>query len=141
MQLKVEQHNLQKDIVYSVGTQAKSEISWQIEDRRNHIRLSHQLLVQLSKVGLYSPIGGMTENVSQDGAFIKTKDWHLFQLYDQVVVTFLLPPSFSGQHRTLGLQGTAVVVRLVEENEGVAVHFIRLLKQFERMDESQEACG
>jgi len=85
-------------------------------------------------VGLYSPVSGMTENVSLDGAFIKTRDLAAFQSDDQVVVTLFIPPDFSGQKKIISLQGAATITRVNQKNGGVAVHFDKILKQFERTD-------
>jgi hypothetical protein len=85
----------------------------------------------MSHLGAGFPIEGAAENVSQRGAFIKTKGWGSFQIQDRAVVTFLIPPEFSGQSRVIGLQGDAVVTRIDQEKEGVAVEFIRHLKQFQ----------
>jgi hypothetical protein len=47
---------------------------------------------------------------------------------------FLLfsPPDFTGQNKTIVLQGDAVITRIDQENEGVAVEFINALRGFER---------
>ena len=103
-----------------------------VEDRR-HPRLSNSFRAKLSKAGLCSQIRGVTTNVSQGGAFIRTKYWNAFQLHDQINVTLFIPPSFSGQERTIGLQGRAAVIRLAEDDDGVAVRFASLFRQFERV--------
>jgi hypothetical protein len=43
---------------------------------------------------------------------------------------FLLfsPPDFTGQNKTIVLQGDAVITRIDQENEGVAVEFINALR-------------
>lgn len=103
-------------------------------NRREHIRKVHHFQSSLFKLGLYSPAAGMTENLSPGGAFINTRDWHAFQARDQVVVTLFIPPSFSGQERTISLQGAATVARVDQKNKGIAVQFETTLKQFERVD-------
>lgn len=100
-------------------------------ERRKHKRKVHHFQSSLYKLELYSAANGVTANVSPGGALIKTRDWHAFQPQDQVVVTLLIPPSFSGQDKTISLQGAAVVARVDQENEGVAVQFSNSLKQFE----------
>jgi hypothetical protein len=100
-------------------------------ERRKHIRKVRHFQSSLFKLELYSPVSGMTENLSPGGALIKTRDWRAFQPQDQVVVTLLIPPSFSGQDKTISLQGAAVVARVDQENEGVAVQFSNSLKEFD----------
>ena len=102
-----------------------------VQDRRKHERLNLQLPVMLSKIGLYSPIEGMTENLSQGGAFIKTRNWHYFLINDKAVVAFFLPPSFTGHNKTIGLEGTAVIARIDQENEGIGLRFTKDFKEFE----------
>ena len=46
------------------------------------------------------------------------------------MVAFCLPPKFTGQKKTIGLQGGAVVARVDEVYKGIAVKFIKKLKQF-----------
>jgi hypothetical protein len=106
-------------------------------EKRKHVRLKRYFKARLSKVGVSYPIEGNTENVSQGGAFIKTKDWHSFRPNDKTIVTVYLPPIFTGQDATIGLQGTALVSRVDEENEGVAVQFLKNFKQFERIEEME----
>jgi hypothetical protein len=105
-------------------------------ERRKHNRLNRHFSAKLSRVGtvgLYFPVGGMTDNVGQGGAFIKTKHWDDFQPHDLIVITLRIPPSFSGQEKTISLTGPAVVARIVEENEGVAVQFTKPFQQFESL--------
>lgn len=104
-------------------------------NRREYVRKAHHFQSSLFKLGLYSPAAGMTENLSPGGALIKTSDWRAFQARDQVVVTLFIPPSFSGQERTISLQGAATVIRVDQKREGIAVQFEKTLKQFERVDE------
>jgi hypothetical protein len=101
-------------------------------DRRRYTRLHYQFpAMVMSHLGAGFPIEGAAENISQRGAFIKTKRWESFQVKDRAVVTFFVPPGFSGQSRVIGLQGDAIVTRIDQENEGVAIEFIRQLKQFQ----------
>jgi hypothetical protein len=101
-------------------------------DRRKSTRLQYQFPAMLmSHLGVGFPIEGAAINVSQRGAFIKTKRWESFRLQDRAVVTFFIPPDFSGQSRVIGLQGDAVITRVDSEQEGIAVEFLRYLKQFQ----------
>ena len=103
-------------------------------DRRVHPRFSRQFNVELSKKGLHVAVGGVTDNVGQGGAFIRTEGWNAFRINDQMIVTFYVPPTFSGHDATIALQGSAVVARIDTIAEGVAVRFDKYLKQFERID-------
>jgi len=104
-------------------------------NKRKQVRIKKYFRAKLSKAGTPDSIEGKTENVSQGGAFIKTKDWQSFQPDDKTTITVFLPPIFSGQDGTIGLHGSAVVTRVDEENEGVAVEFLQNFKQFERIEE------
>jgi hypothetical protein len=106
-------------------------------DKRKHVRITQFFEAKLSKAGTSHSIAGQTENVSQGGAFIKTKDWHSLKPNDKTTVTVFLPPLFTGQDATIGLQGSAVINRIDEENEGVAVEFLQNFKQFERIEEME----
>ena len=103
----------------------------ELAERRRAVRLSRRFSVRFCKVGLYFPVEGVTENIGPCGAFIKLNDLHAFQLHDQIILTLFIPPSFSGQEETIGLQGPARIIRLIGDNEGVAVEFSRPLRQFE----------
>ena len=50
-------------------------------------------------------------------------------------ITVYLPPIFSGQDGIIGLQGSARITRVDEDDEGVAVQFLQNFKQFERIEE------
>ena len=113
-------------------TQERTQILGELAERRGNVRLSRRFSVRFCKVGLYFPVEGVTENVGPCGAFIKVNDLHAFQLHDQIILTLSIPPSFSGEEKTIGLQGSAQIIRLVGDNEGVAVKFTGPLNQFER---------
>jgi len=106
-------------------------------DRRKGIRVTQYFRAKLAKAGLPDGVEGETENLSQGGAFVRTSDWHSFQVNDRTVVTLFLPPAFSGQEATIGLRGAAIITRIDEENEGVALEFVRSFRQFERLDEPE----
>jgi hypothetical protein len=65
---------------------------------------------------------------------IKTKDWQSFRVQDMAVFAFFLPPRFTGQDKTIGLQGRAVVSRIDKENQGIGVEFVRDFRLFELVD-------
>ena len=79
-------------------------------------------------------IEGITTNLSQGGAFIKSKNRHSCQAGALAVLTFFLPPDFTGQNETIGLQGDAVITRIDQENKGIVVEFIKTFREFERMN-------
>jgi hypothetical protein len=105
-------------------------------DRRVHPRLSQHFDAKLSKRGLKKSIGGVTDNLGQGGAFIKTDNWNAFQIHDQTIVTFYMPPTFTGSDSAIGLQGPAVVIRIYSKKEGVAVQFDKIFRLFERIEAS-----
>ena len=76
---------------------------------------------------------GTTVDISQGGAFIETRDWSAFQENDQALVTFDLPPKFTGQDVIIHLLGTAIIKRIDRENEGLGLQFKERLRQFERV--------
>jgi hypothetical protein len=108
-------------------------------DHRKSPRIQQNFQVRFLKKGLELSLDGMTLNLSQKGAFIKTKHWRSFQAGEPAVFTFYLPPNFTGQNKTVGLQGSAVVTRIDQENEGVGIEFIKNLKQFEPVSISEVA--
>ncbi len=103
-------------------------------DRRKYPRLRQSFQVQLLKKELDLSLEGISVDISQGGAFIKIKNWLFSQVHDQAVITFFLPPEYTGQNKTIGLQGRAVIKRVDKENEGIGVEFTRNLKQFERIN-------
>jgi hypothetical protein len=105
-----------------------------IQDRRIHKRLDLRFPTKLNALGLNYPVEGETENLSQGGALIKTRSWYVFQHRDRTLVTIFIPPDFSGQETTIGLQGSAVIIRIDQDNELVALQFVKSFKQFERQN-------
>ena len=102
-----------------------------VRDRRKHERLEVQFQTILSPVRLNSSIEGVAENLSQGGAFVKTTDWSNFQIDDKAVVAFFLPPSFTGVDETIGLEGTAEIARIDQENGGVGLQFTKDFRHFD----------
>ena len=100
-------------------------------ERRKHPRLQQKLQVKLSKARLDLVLDGNSINVSQGGAFIKFNKWNSFKVHDGAVIAFFLPPEFTGQYETIGLQGDAVVARVDRKNKGIGVVFTKKFKQFE----------
>ena len=134
MKAKVHKHKEQDYCTAPDDTQESTQIQEELAERRKNVRLNHHFPAKFCKVGVYFPVEGVTENVGPCGAFIKLPDLHAFQLHDQIIVTLFIPPSFSGQEETIGLQGSARIVRLTGDNEGVAVKFSRPLRHFEKAE-------
>ena len=132
MEATSHKHREQDYCAVPYDIQERPQTLGELADRRRNVRLSRRFSVKFCKMGLYFPIEGVTENIGPFGAFIKLNDLHSFQLHDQIILTLSIPPSFSGQDTTIGLQGSARIIRLVGDNEGVAVKFSGPLKQFER---------
>ena len=107
------------------------------DDRRKYPRISQQFIAHLSEPGMHESIVGVTDNISQGGAFIKTDKWTTLQIQDLKIITFFVPPAFSGQNETIGLQGSGIVKRIESERKGVAVQFDKPLKLFERSDKPE----
>lgn len=102
-------------------------------ETREYVRLPLSFQVHLHKVGVHVSFEGITGNISQGGAYIRTKEWREFDSRDQTLLTFCLPPDFTGQNEAIRLLGTAVVKRIDKENEGLGVQFNKRLRQFERI--------
>ena len=106
----------------------------EIVERRQHRRLSHHFPAVLhprEKSNLL--IEGVIKNLGRDGALIMTEDLQGARMNDKVVVTFFIPPSFSGQNATIGLQDVADIIRVDGESRGVALRFIKSIRQFQRI--------
>jgi len=98
-------------------------------DRRRYIRLQHHFPAKLFKLGLDSPVHGVTKNVSAVGALIKTTDYRTFQAKDQATLTLFITSDFSGEDKIATFKCNARVTRIDHQNEGIAVKFDRSLKQ------------
>ena len=132
MMAKVHKYIEQKYYIAPDDTPESIQVQGELADRRKSVRLNRHFSAKFCKVGVYFPVEGVTENIGPRGAFIKLNDLHAFQLHDQIILTLFIPPSFSGQEQTIGLQGQARIIRLIGDNDGVAVKFSRPLRQFER---------
>ena len=100
-------------------------------DQRQLPRMTQNFQVKLRKRGQDFSLEGRSVNIGQGGAFIKTEHWRSLQVNNRAVLTFLLPPEFTGQSHVISLEGSAVVTRVDQENESVAVEFVRSFRQFE----------
>ena len=108
-------------------------------ERRKHVRIQRQFEARLFNAKVRHETEGLTENISQGGAYVKTRDWRSFQTGDQATVTLFLPPSFTDKDKIFGLRGDAIVRRVDERNEGVALEFSRDLQEFEKVKHSEIA--
>ena len=97
-----------------------------IKKRLDSFGLQQNYRVELFKEGLDTSSEGITENLSQKTAFIKTNDWRYFQVGDSTILNFL--PSHD---LTVGFQTEATVQEIDQENEGVIVELIQGFRQFE----------
>jgi len=100
-------------------------------DQRQLPRMTQNFQVKLRISGQDFSLEGRSVNIGQGGAFIKTEHWRSLQVNNRAVLTFLLPPEFTGQSYVISLQGSAVVTRVDQENESVAVEFARSFRHFE----------
>ena len=103
-------------------------------DRRAYARVGYRLFAKFSKAGLYTPVEGVTENISQGGAFVKTDKWEAFHPRERVIVTFFLTPDLTGQDKTIGLQGEGIIARVDREGTGVGVQFAAGFDQFAEIE-------
>ncbi|MGD8252996.1 MAG: FHA domain-containing protein [Syntrophobacterales bacterium] len=110
-----------------------------IDERRRHVRINRQFITQIFTPRNEHETQGVTENISQGGAYIKVEDWRAFQTGEQTVITFFLPPSFTDRDKTIGLRGEAEVKRVDQQNEGIALEFSRYFQEFEKIDHVERA--
>jgi len=103
-------------------------------DNRKYPRLKQKFEVQIYRHGLDLSLDGVSVNISQGGAFIKTTDWQSFRVHDMAVFAFLLPPRFTGQDKTIGLKGGAVVSRIDKKYQGIGIEFVKNFRLFELID-------
>ena len=102
-------------------------------ESRRDMRHSCHFPVRISKEGMDTAIRGVTENLSQIGTFIKTKDLSAFKINDEVGIYIFIPSLFSPKYKTVGMQGKGLITRVDEENQGLAVRFKTNFKAFGRI--------
>lgn len=117
----------------------KSREIKEIKHNREYMRCTGHFPAKLSLGRRDSSIVGVTENISQVGTFIRTKDWKTLQPDDQVSVAISLPSVFSEQYAAVEMVGPGIITRVDEENEGVGIQFIRSFKEFKRVGETEVA--
>jgi len=104
------------------------------DERRRYVRIDRQFLTQIFTPRSEYETQGVTENISQGGAYIIVEDWRAFQTGDQTVITFLLLPSFTDRGKIIGLRGEAEVKRVDQQKEGIALEFSKDFQEFEKID-------
>jgi tetratricopeptide (TPR) repeat protein len=109
----------------------------EIRHNREYMRCTGHFPAKLSMTEKIFSVEGVTENISQVGTFIRTKDWRSFKPNDQVSVAISLPSIFSEQYSAVEMEGPGIITRIDEENEGVGIQFIKSFKQFTRIDETE----
>ena len=105
------------------------------DERRRHVRINRQFVTQIFTPRSDYETQGVTENISQGGAYVKVEDWRPFQTGDQTVITFFVPPSLTDRGKTIGLRGEAEVKRVDQQNEGIALEFSRYFQEFEKIEQ------
>ena len=100
-------------------------------ERRKYARTTNKFGIRIKLARTSTEVDGITQNLSQGGAFISSPSWLLFQKNDQAEMQIFLPPEFTGQRDTLTLTGPGVLKRIEKDNQGVAFEFLRELKTFE----------
>jgi hypothetical protein len=99
-------------------------------DRRRYARLNQEFPVKARVLGTPVEVEGVTLDVSQGGAFIVSLSWSAFHSNDQTEIQFSLPPTFTGQERSLFLEGPGIVARVDGDRLGIAVEFLQELRTF-----------
>ena len=100
-------------------------------ERRKYTRTLNNFRTQIRLSRTSKEIDGVTQNLSQGGAFVQSPSWLDLQQDEQAEMKIFLPPEFTGQRDTLTLTGPAVIKRIVEHEKGVAIEFLRELKTFQ----------
>jgi hypothetical protein len=109
------------------------------KDRRRYVRIQREFLTTIFDAERGYQAEGVTENISQGGVFIKTKDYRFFRAGYQAVLTLFLPPSFTDRGKIVGLRGQGVIRRIDRANEGIALEFARNFRDFETIENAQIA--
>jgi hypothetical protein len=100
-------------------------------ERRKYTRTLNNFRIKIILPRTSKEIDGVTQNLSQGGAFIESSSWLALREAEQAEMKLFLPPDFTGQRHTLTLTGPAVIKRIVKDKNGVAVEFLRELKSFQ----------
>jgi tetratricopeptide (TPR) repeat protein len=118
---------------------AKSREINEMRHNREYMRCTGHFAAKLAQgqKGFFTE--GVTENISQVGTFIKTREWRNFKPDDKVSVAISLPSVFSGNYAAVEMVGPGIITRVDGENEGVGIQFIRSFKHFKRVGETEVA--
>ena len=100
-------------------------------ERRKHLRTLNHFKTKIRLPRTAEEIDGVTQNLSQGGAFVESSSWLVFRKNEEAEMQLFLPPEFTGQENTLTLSGPAVISRIEKHNKGVAVEFLKELKTFQ----------
>jgi hypothetical protein len=100
-------------------------------ERRRYPRLTRNFRAKIRMTFTSAEVEGVTENISQVGAFISGLSWPSFQAEDKIIVRLFLPPEMTGQPEELSLEGPAVVKRVEQDRGKIAVEFSKKLRAFE----------
>ena len=99
-------------------------------ERRKYTRTLNNFKIKIRIGRTPKEVDGVTQNLSQGGAFITSSSWPLLRKNEQAETYLFLPPEFTGQDHTLTLTGPAVIRRIDQHRQGVAVEFLKELKAF-----------
>ena len=100
-------------------------------ERRKYARTLRNFRIKIKIARTSREVDGVTQDLSQGGAFIPSPSWPTFHKDDRAEMRVYLPPEFTGQNETLILTGPALVRRIEKERQGVAVEFLRELRTFQ----------
>jgi hypothetical protein len=100
-------------------------------DRRSDKRLLKTFKMTIKVAGTAAQIDGVTENLSQGGAFVSSQAFPSLQENEKAIVQLFIPPEMTGQESTLILNGSAVVKRIEKEKCGIALQFQKVLRAFD----------
>jgi hypothetical protein len=95
-------------------------------ERRKYTRTLNNFRTKIRLTRISEEVDGVTLDLSQGGAFVTNASWLDFRKNEQAE----LPPEFTGQKDTLTLTGPAVIKRVEQDRQGVAVKFLKELKAF-----------
>jgi len=99
-------------------------------ERRKYVRLPNRFRTRVTIERTSTEVEGLTRDVGQEGMFLSTPSWRVFQENDPTTVHLYLPPKMTGQPDTLILKGEGTVKRIEETRKGVAIEFSRQLRAF-----------
>ena len=99
-------------------------------ERRKYTRTLNHFRTKITLTRTSREVDGVTEDLSQGGAFVTSASWPDFQQNEKAEMRLFLPPEFTGQTNTLTLTGPAVIKRVEQDRQGVAVKFLKELKAF-----------